>query len=150
MLRRDQGFTGPQVGNVTALASSDPYRTDYGSAVYSYTGKRYAMSGSVDASRETHTIQTNINRKRVGGGFTVSRTMNERLSLGVDSRYGREQFVNVDTKFNDWYVDGFLNWTLGRGVHVTARAGEFSGSGDGLHTYKEKRASLFFEYGRRH
>ena len=147
-LRREQGFTGPTLGSVSVLAASGPYRTKFAGVAWEFTGPRYSATLRADFSEEVHRNAAALDRQISSAGLTLTRIMSQRLRIGIAGIYGREDFSVAGTKFNTGSADGFADWSLTRNLNLSAHAGSYRGTGDGLHTYRENRATLSIEYGR--
>jgi len=147
ILRRSQSTRGIVRSNEDALAAADPLRADYADAALRLDGRRIAIVTRVRWRKESHELQTLLDRKRLSGELSVSRRVSPRTTVQLRTGYEKEDFSVLETEVNDWWAGGGISWRLVRGIQVRLDYTHFVGSGDIFaRDYDENRVAFRVAY----
>jgi hypothetical protein len=130
VLRRLQAIRGPAVGSQDVNVSSDPFRSDYGTAAWIFRGGRSTIQFSGDWRRETHVRVAALDMESRGGGLSITREITPRMTLAFNTDVEQQQFRTTGVKFDEWTAGVQLGWNITNAFALTGSISHQVGSGD--------------------
>lgn len=149
VFRLDQSFIGVVEGNEDAIASGDPFQSDYAYMRWTTDWDRGALGVELNARSEDHETQTALDRDVYGGLVNLSRQMTRRLDIELFGGYTNEKFVETDFEFDEWSAGAGLRLRLSERISLRLRLDHYEGSSNnGTRDYEENRGYIGVEYSR--
>ena len=141
------GAAGVPGGVSLATVSTDPYKSDYASAIWNLIGSRNQLSVDFTLRKESHQQQTDLNRRLGTATVTLSRRLSPLLIVNANGTYTRQRFEQVDIDVNSWSLGAGVDWTMTRTIALQARFDRQDGSGTGpQRNYTEDRIYVGISY----
>ncbi len=115
--------------------------------IWNLASRRSGFTLSADWRREAHLRDDDLNRRVVGGGLALRRTVSPRFGLSFHAEYSTENFADAAIQFEEWGVGLGMNWRFTRTAGLSAGWDRLSARGDSLlgentRDYDENRLSM--------
>jgi hypothetical protein len=144
LLRQLQGVSNVLLGAAALQRSVDPFTSRYASALWRFDRNRTGFALSLSQFRESHDVQSGLNRTRTELDANARRDLSRTFVLSVAAGYARDSYDNPATA-NDRYLRGTVDlaWRAGRRVEVHAQYSHIDQRSDAiLNAYTENRFML--------
>ena len=150
-LRREQQIGGVSGGSVPTNISSDPLESDYASLGWEFVAARSALALAIDWRRESHTLETLLDRELKSGSIRISRRLGPRFTLAFTADYASEDFATADIGFDEWSSGIGIEWALTPSFGFGLDWMHLEGIGDtiagpGTRDFVENRYTLRFSW----
>lgn len=144
LLRQLQGVSNVTLGAAAIQRAEDPFTSRYARAAWRFERHRTAFGLALSEYRETHTIETDLNRNRTELDATARRDLSEALVFNVAVAYARDSYFGASIP-NDTELRGLadLAWHVGRRIEMHAQYSRIDHSSDAMiDSYRENRFML--------
>jgi hypothetical protein len=148
LFRRGEQLGGTGLTTSDAVITSDPFRSDHAAAGWSLRAERTTLTLQAQWQRETHELEDVLNRVEISGVAGISHQLSSSVTVGLDGRYGHQNFRVADTVVADWSAAASATWRISRNVTLDGMVGRYSGTVTATTNYTENRALLRLSYGR--
>lgn len=146
--RLDQTQLGVVPGNQDTVVAGDVFRSNYVFLTFGTQRDRTSFNVGVNATRQRHEAQSNLDRDFVRGTVSLSRRATERVDVELHGAYIDEDFVGAGAvTFKEWSAGAGVRLQLSQSVGMRLSVNHYDGSSDdGSRNYQENRAYLGFGY----
>lgn len=144
----DQTQLGVLPGNQDTVVAGDVFRSNFVFLTFGTQRDRTSFDIGVNATRERHEEQANLDRDFVRGTVSLSRRATQRLDVELHGSYSNEDFVGpAAVTFKEWSTGVGVVMRLTPSVGIRLSVDHYDGSSDdGTRNYEENRAYIGFGY----
>lgn len=131
------------------VQAGDPLERTSGAILWAQEGARLSTRVGVNTERDRRQENTFLDVNRTGIEGSVSMRIGPRLTAGVQARYRRDRYLELDFVNDEGWYGVNLGWDVGRRLRLTATLDRANGEyGASSTRYVENRVFLGFSYGR--
>jgi hypothetical protein len=144
LLRQMQTSNNVTLATGALQRSEDPFTNRYARANWAFDRHRTGLGLALTQFRETHTIESNLNRTRTELDLNARRSLSEALALNIAAGYAHDTYFSSVTPSDAYrWATADVAWRTGRHVQLHAQYSHIDQRSDAVsNTYSENRFML--------